>query len=61
MNRKDLNPEQCINCKDSYYRGTLTFGDLCLICENEAKKRKENSAGLNIPSKGPVHPLYARE
>ena len=60
MNRKDLKPLLCAKCNDSYYRGALTFGDLCLICENEAK-RKENQKRLNIPSNGPVRPLYTIE
>jgi len=60
MNRKDLKPLLCAKCKDAYYRGALTFGDLCIVCENEAKK-KENDARLNIPSKGLERPLYARE
>ena len=51
---------QCANCKDSYYRGALTYGDLCLICENEAK-RQEIKAKLNIPTRGPLLPHYARE
>jgi hypothetical protein len=60
MNRKDLNPQQCAKCKDSYYKGALTFGDLCLLCENEAKI-EENGARVNIPSKGLERPLYAIE